>query len=137
MRAAVLSTIAVLVCLVVYAEYRRERFATPPNAASPESPARGSAPLPDVAAAAPRPDASAPAPAVEGSADPADATYETAARSVDAGARRHVVRDGDDLASIAQHYYGDPARAQEIYEANRDRIRDPEKLHAGQELTIP
>jgi nucleoid-associated protein YgaU len=135
MRAAGLGAIAAVLCLALYAA---ARFASAPGSGEGATPARlppSAAALPDVAAAArTRAAGGAEPPAAEPAAD-ADATYDTAAALE--SARRHVVRDGDSLASIAKQFYGDAARAQEIYEANRDRIRDPAQLHAGQVLSIP
>jgi nucleoid-associated protein YgaU len=47
----------------------------------------------------------------------------------------HIVRDGDSLASIAHHIYGDPTHWRAIAEAND--IDDPLKLRSGQALNVP
>ena len=49
----------------------------------------------------------------------------------------HTVVAGDSLSSLAQRYLGSADRWKEIYEANRDTIRDPGMIHIGQVLTIP
>lgn len=49
----------------------------------------------------------------------------------------HVVRDGDDLTGIAIRVYGDPAMADAILAANRDRLRDPAILPIGLTLVLP
>ncbi|MDZ4685644.1 MAG: LysM peptidoglycan-binding domain-containing protein, partial [Planctomycetaceae bacterium] len=49
----------------------------------------------------------------------------------------HVVRNGDTLSSIAQQYLGSTARYQDVYEANRDRLKTPNDLRIGQEIRIP
>jgi nucleoid-associated protein YgaU len=50
----------------------------------------------------------------------------------------HVVRKGDTLFSLARHYYaGDASKWRRIYEANRDRITDKDRIKVGQELIIP
>lgn len=51
--------------------------------------------------------------------------------------RSHKVRDGDTLESIALRYLGQATRAAEIYEANRDLLRDPALLPIGVQLRIP
>ncbi|HUQ69798.1 MAG TPA: LysM peptidoglycan-binding domain-containing protein, partial [Planctomycetaceae bacterium] len=49
----------------------------------------------------------------------------------------HIVRNGDTLSSIAQQYLGSTARYQDVYEANRDRLKTPNDLRIGQEIRIP
>lgn len=49
----------------------------------------------------------------------------------------HNVVDGDTLWDLAQRYYGDPFEWRRIWEANRDRIQDPNLIYPGQVLTIP
>ena len=49
----------------------------------------------------------------------------------------HVVQSGDSLSKIAQKYYGDPALYSKIFEANRDLLKDPNKISPGQKLRIP
>lgn len=48
-----------------------------------------------------------------------------------------VVRPGSRLAQIARRHYGNPDFWVFIYEANRDKITDPQNLPAGIELEIP
>jgi len=50
---------------------------------------------------------------------------------------RHKIRDGDTLAALAQRYLGSSDRAAEIYEANRDVLRNPDLLPIGVQLKIP
>jgi nucleoid-associated protein YgaU len=52
-------------------------------------------------------------------------------------ARTYTVRPGDSLARIAREKYGDVAKLRMIYEANRDRIADPDHIEPGQELVLP
>jgi len=49
----------------------------------------------------------------------------------------HKIRDGDTLSALAQRYLGSPARAVEIFDANREVLSDPELLPIGTELKIP
>jgi LysM repeat protein len=49
----------------------------------------------------------------------------------------HIVRGGDTLSSIALQYLGSTTRFQEVFEANRDRLRTPNDLRIGQEIRIP
>ncbi len=50
---------------------------------------------------------------------------------------RHRIVDGDTLGTIARRYYGDEQRARELFEMNRNVLRDPELLPIGTELLIP
>lgn len=47
------------------------------------------------------------------------------------------VRDGDDLASIAERFYGHPGAASRLWAANRDRLSDPAILPIGLDLQLP
>ena len=49
----------------------------------------------------------------------------------------HVVASGDTLSKIAQKYYGDASLYTKIFEANRDVLKDPNKIFPGQKLRIP
>jgi nucleoid-associated protein YgaU len=51
--------------------------------------------------------------------------------------RTHVVQSGDTLSKIAKEYYGDSSRYMDIFNANRDKLSDPNKIQVGQELVIP
>ena len=53
------------------------------------------------------------------------------------GARTYTVKKGDSLSKIAKQLYGDMHRWKEIYEANRDRINDPDLIQPGWTLRIP
>ncbi len=53
-----------------------------------------------------------------------------------AHSRKHVVRPGESLQSIAQKYYNDNSRWKEIYEANRDKVISGQVM-PGKEITIP
>ena len=49
----------------------------------------------------------------------------------------HTVQEGETLASIAERYFGSPSREMAIFEANRDRMNDPDQIFPGQQLLIP
>ena len=53
------------------------------------------------------------------------------------GSRSYTVKPGDTLSKISKEFYGDPNRYQKIFEANRDKLENPDKIRVGQELTIP
>ena len=52
-------------------------------------------------------------------------------------AEPYTVQNGDSLWKIAQDKLGSGQRWDEIYEANKDTIRNPELIHVGQVLSIP
>ena len=49
----------------------------------------------------------------------------------------HEVQKGDTLSKIAEKYYGDPSLYKDIFEANKDVLKDPNKIFPGQKLRIP
>ncbi len=49
----------------------------------------------------------------------------------------YTVGPGDSLGAIAAKFYGDAARYNNIFEANRTRLSSPDKLRVGQRLVIP
>ena len=58
--------------------------------------------------------------------------------STTAGQRTHTVKKGDTLLGLARLYYaGDEHRWHAIYDANRDKISNPNQLKVGQVLVIP
>lgn len=60
-----------------------------------------------------------------------------AAEGTLAGPRFVVVGPRDTLWDIAVRAYGDGLRYREIFAANRDQLRDPRRIFAGQVLLIP
>ena len=51
--------------------------------------------------------------------------------------RTHTVEKGDSLWKIAEETLGSGARYQEIFEANKPMLSDPDKIYPGQVLRIP
>jgi nucleoid-associated protein YgaU len=49
----------------------------------------------------------------------------------------HEVAAGETLSKIAQKYYGDASLYTTIFEANKDVLKDPDKIRVGQKLRIP
>jgi nucleoid-associated protein YgaU len=49
----------------------------------------------------------------------------------------HTVKAGDTLSKLAREYYGDDKHHRRIFEANRDKLDDPDDIKVGQELKIP
>jgi nucleoid-associated protein YgaU len=58
-------------------------------------------------------------------------------RAARAKPRVYVVKEGDSLSKIAKEVLGDASRWKEIFEANKDQIKDPSLIRVGQELRIP
>jgi LysM repeat protein len=52
-------------------------------------------------------------------------------------ARHYTVRPGDTLTSIAQRFYGSPARWTWLFQANRSVIKNPDVIFAGEVLDVP
>jgi nucleoid-associated protein YgaU len=51
--------------------------------------------------------------------------------------RFHIVRKGETLSKISLTYYGSAGKWRKIFEANRETIKNPDKLTAGAKLIIP
>ncbi len=51
--------------------------------------------------------------------------------------RVYEVKAGDSLSKIAKREYGDANKWPSIFEANRDTLKDPDKIFPGQKLNIP
>lgn len=49
----------------------------------------------------------------------------------------YIIQQGDTLSKIAQRFYGNAARYGEIFEANREVIRNPNQIFPGQKIRIP
>ena len=73
----------------------------------------------------------------------AEITYVTddlaaaAAASGGTQTRSYTVKAGDSLSKIAKAHYGDANQYTRIFEANRDKLKDPDKISPGQVLVIP
>ncbi len=64
---------------------------------------------------------------------------QTAGASVSGGqsSRTYTVQEGDSLSKIAKQFYGNGSQYMKIFDANRDRLSDPNRIQPGQELVIP
>ena len=54
-----------------------------------------------------------------------------------AATQTYTVVQGDTLSKIAQHFYGHANEWRRIFEANRDVVKDPDRIFPGQKLKIP
>jgi uncharacterized protein YidB (DUF937 family) len=52
-------------------------------------------------------------------------------------AQAYTVVSGDTLSKIAKHYYGNANEWPKIFDANRDKLSNPDKINVGQVLRIP
>ena len=57
-------------------------------------------------------------------------------RSRSAG-QTYTVQSGDTLSKISKQFYGDANQYQKIFQANTDKLSDPDNIQVGQVLTIP
>lgn len=51
--------------------------------------------------------------------------------------REYTIKSGDSLSKIAKQYYGDAGDWKKIFEANKDKIKDPDMIFPGQKIIIP
>ena len=51
--------------------------------------------------------------------------------------RTYTVKSGDTLSKIAKDMLGDGNAYMDIFNANRDQLKDPDKIQPGQVLKIP
>jgi nucleoid-associated protein YgaU len=52
-------------------------------------------------------------------------------------ARTYTVQAGDSLSKISKQFYGDANKYMKSFEANKDKLTDPNKVNVGTELLIP
>jgi LysM repeat protein len=60
-----------------------------------------------------------------------------AATASGGSARTYKVQAGDTLSKIAKQFYGNANDYNRIFEANRDKLTNPDQIQVGQELVIP
>jgi nucleoid-associated protein YgaU len=53
------------------------------------------------------------------------------------GGHLYTVRKGDTLSAIAKQHYGQASAWRILFEANREVLEDPDRIHPGQEIRIP
>lgn len=49
----------------------------------------------------------------------------------------HTVQAGESLSKIAKTHLDDANRYMDIFNANKDKLKDPNMIHPGQQLVIP
>jgi nucleoid-associated protein YgaU len=60
-----------------------------------------------------------------------------AAQTGGGDAATYTVQSGDTLWKIAKQHYGEGSKYMQIFEANKDLLKDPDHIYPGQELVIP
>ena len=71
------------------------------------------------------------------STDKASAAPVKSTQTVSATSQQYIVKGGDTLARLSEHFYNSADKWQKIYEANRDTVKNPNYIYVGQRLTIP
>jgi nucleoid-associated protein YgaU len=71
------------------------------------------------------------------SVDPNAKSTVTGAGASDGQQLTYTVQPGDSLSKISKEVYGKPSEYMKIFEANRDILKDPDKISPGQKLKIP
>ena len=64
-------------------------------------------------------------------------TAQHAGAAAGGGMQMYTVQAGDSLSTISQQFYGSSSQYMKIFEANRDQLKDPNRIQAGQKLKIP
>jgi nucleoid-associated protein YgaU len=59
------------------------------------------------------------------------------AKSAASKQQMYTVKAGDTLSKISKQFYGESNKYMQIFEANRDKLDDPDKIQPGQQLKIP
>src|SRR5271170_5317586 len=68
---------------------------------------------------------------IQAPAAAAAAAAGTSGTSTTATAQAYTVQPGDTLSKISKQFYGDATKYLNIFEANRDKLSDPDKIKPG------
>ncbi len=68
---------------------------------------------------------------------PQQASAAAASAGTAGGGQTYRVQPGDTLSKIAKQFYGNANDYNRIFEANQDKLQNPDQIKAGQELVIP
>lgn len=74
---------------------------------------------------------------VDPSLAPQKAQAAAAAASAGSSPQTYTVQPGDTLSKIAKQFYGNANDYNRIFEANRDKLKNPDQIQAGQQLVVP
>lgn len=53
------------------------------------------------------------------------------------GGQTYTVKSGDTLSKVSKQFYGDANEYMRIFYANRDQLKDPDRIQVGQQLVVP
>jgi nucleoid-associated protein YgaU len=109
--------------IMIFRKKQKADFSAVGSGSSSTAPAQ-----PQASPAQPAQPQAAPAPVAAPASAPAPAAQP---------ASTHTVAKGETLSAIAQRHYGAASKWRVIFEANRDKISDPDRIQPGQVLTIP
>ena len=73
----------------------------------------------------------------KGKADFSDVQSGSSSTAPAAQGRTYTVVAGDSLSKTAKREYVDASKWHRIFEANRDKIQNPDLIHPGQVLNLP
>jgi len=79
----------------------------------------------------------APAPAAAWPQESPASKSASAAPEMPAAPKTYIVKKGDTLEKIAAEMYGDGSKWRRIFKANKEMLKSPNKIYAGQKLMIP
>lgn len=68
---------------------------------------------------------------------PQQAAAATASAGGSGSGRTYTVQAGDTLSKIAKQFYGNANDYNRIFQANTDKLQNPDQIKVGQELLIP
>ena len=69
--------------------------------------------------------------------NPALQSAQQSSQTAAGGSQTYTVKSGDTLSKIAKQFYGDAGQYMKIFDANKDKLKDPDQIQVGQELKIP
>lgn len=67
----------------------------------------------------------------------ADITVQAPSGASGGAGETYTVKAGDTLSKIAKQFYGNASEYMRIFNANKNILSDPDRIQAGQVLTIP
>ena len=70
-------------------------------------------------------------------AAPTEAAAPAAAAEEEEAGEYYTIKSGDTLGGIAKEHLGNAMAYKKIFEANREVIKDPDKIYPGQKIFIP